>query len=92
VLDSKRQPPVSVKIAGRAFDDFSQFPAVLYGDRLYRCQSYNFSACIAELKAADGITNPESKRDISNVKFTSATSYFHDKICRMQWLPVILAL
>jgi hypothetical protein len=88
VLDKKRNPSVSVKIVGRAFDDFSQLPTVLSRGKLFRCSVYNISFCLEEMRL-NGEREVKSFHALPAPKYISAEAQFLDKTCRMQWLPVI---
>lgn len=88
VLDKKRSPSVSVKIVGRAFDDFSQLPTVLSRGKLFRCSEYKISLCLEEMRLNDE-REVKSYHALPAPKYISADAQFLDKTCRMQWLPVI---
>ena len=86
VFDANRHPKISVKICSRSFDDFSQLPAISMDNKLFRCSTYNITACIEQMQSSEEMT--KSVYDLQSPKFVHAQSHFHSDICRMQWLPV----
>ena len=90
VLDKKRTPAVSVKIVGRALDDFSQLPAVLYEGGLFRCPDYNVTSCLEQMHSIVEDSIGSGVSALPPAKYVRSEAHFLDKTCRMQWLPVTL--
>ena len=86
IFDKNRYPKISVKICSRSFDDFSQLPAISVDNKLFRCTTYNITACVEDMRNSEDIT--KSVYDLQSPKFIPVKSYFNDNICRMQWLPL----
>ena len=86
VLEKDRDSEISIKICGRSFDDFSQLPALRMGGKLFRCPTYNITECIEERAKTSEVQ--ASIYDLPGPKYIPAKAYFHEDICRMQWLPV----
>ena len=75
---------VGVKIAGRAFDDYSRYPVVQIAGSLYRCSSYSLLECIPELILAWDQLSKAGVSALPEMVVTAAQSFVHETVCRMQ--------
>jgi hypothetical protein len=75
---------LSVKIIGRALDEYSLDPVVVSHGRIARCPLQNVTGCLSTLPS---LFNDITVYDLDAVAVKDVVSYHDDSACLMQWLP-----